>query len=60
MIDIDAVPLAVRLMEKPDFPETALILDVGARETTAVFAASGRIIHIRNYPFGGEAAKESR
>jgi general secretion pathway protein L len=59
MIDIDAVPLAVRMMEKPGFPEHALILAVGAKETTAVFAANGRIIHIRSYPFGGEAAKET-
>jgi general secretion pathway protein L len=58
VIDIDAVPFAVRLMEKSDFPETALILDVGARETTAVFTVNGRIIHIRNYAFGGETAKE--
>ena len=57
VIDIDTVPLAVRLMEKPGFPETALILDVGARETTAVFAGNGRIIHVRSYPFGGEAVK---
>jgi len=56
VIDIDAVPLAVRLMDKPGFPETALLLDVGARETTAVFVGNGRIIHIRNYPFGGERA----
>lgn len=55
VIDIDAVPLATRLMEKPDFPETALLVDIGARETVAVFAGRERIIHIRNFPFGGES-----
>ncbi|MBN2437593.1 MAG: pilus assembly protein PilM [Deltaproteobacteria bacterium] len=54
VIDIDAVPLATRLMEKPDFPKMALLVDVGARETVAVFASREQIIHIRNFPFGGE------
>ncbi|MHB9096526.1 MAG: pilus assembly protein PilM [Syntrophales bacterium] len=55
VIDVDAAPLAARLMEQPDFPETVLVVDVGARETVAVFAGGGRIIHIRNFPFGGES-----
>ena len=59
VIDIDVVPLAVRLTGKPGFPDTALILDVGARETTAAFVGGRQIVHIRNYPFGGEAAKGS-
>ncbi|MCX5838987.1 MAG: pilus assembly protein PilM [Deltaproteobacteria bacterium] len=54
VIDIDAVPLVTRLMEKPDFPKIALVVDVGARETVAVFASREQIIHIRNFPFGGE------
>ncbi len=58
VIDIDAVPLAVRLIEKPGFPEAALILAVGSGETTAVFTAGGRIVHVRSYPFGGETVKE--
>ncbi|MHB8770224.1 MAG: pilus assembly protein PilM [Syntrophales bacterium] len=58
VIDIDAVPLALRLMEKPGFPEAALILAVGSQETTAVFTAGGRVVHVRSYPFGGETAKE--
>jgi len=59
VIDIDAVPLALRLMERPGGEETALLLDVGARDTTAVFAAQGRIVHIRHFPFGGEAASRA-
>ena len=55
VIDIDAVPLATRLMEQPEFPETALVVDIGAREAVAVFAGRERIIHVRNFPFGGES-----
>jgi general secretion pathway protein L len=54
VIDINAVPLVTRLMEKPNFPKIALVVDVGARETVAVFANREQIIHIRNFPFGGE------
>ena len=54
VIDIDAVPLASRLMEKPDFPETALVLDVGARDATAIFTGKRRILQIRHFPYGGE------
>jgi Tfp pilus assembly PilM family ATPase len=54
VIDIAAVPLATRLMERPDFPETAIVIDVGARETVAVFAGREQIMHIRPFPFGGE------
>jgi Tfp pilus assembly PilM family ATPase len=56
VIDIDAVPLASVLTEKSGFPETALLLDVGARDTAAVFAERGRILHVRHFPFGGEKA----
>ena len=54
VIDIDAVPLVTRLMEKTGFPKIALLVNVGARETVAVFVNGGQIIHIRNFPFGGE------
>lgn len=54
VIDIDAVPLALRLMEEPGFPETALLLDMGARHATAIFAGKGRILQIRDFPYGGE------
>lgn len=56
VIDIAAVPLATRLMAQPDFPEMALLVSVGARETVAVFADRERIAHIRSFPFGGEGA----
>lgn len=56
VIDIGAVSLTLRLLRGKDAPETALVLDVGARDTTAVFAGQGRILHIRHLPFGGETA----
>jgi Tfp pilus assembly PilM family ATPase len=55
VIDIDAVPLACRLMLTPGFPESALVLDIGARDTTAVFVRANRIVQIRHFPFGGES-----
>jgi Tfp pilus assembly PilM family ATPase len=54
VIDIDAVPLALRLTEKPGIQGSTLLLDVGARDTAAVFSGGGRILHIRHFPFGGE------
>ncbi|MCE5262226.1 MAG: pilus assembly protein PilM, partial [Deltaproteobacteria bacterium] len=56
VIDIAAVPLTSRLMQAPDFPACALVLDIGVRETTAIFAGKGRILHIRDFGFGGETA----
>ncbi|MBM4313068.1 MAG: hypothetical protein FJ122_04010 [Deltaproteobacteria bacterium] len=55
VIDIDAVPLACRLMEDPCFPETALLIDIGKQDTTALFTEKGRIVHLRHFAFGGES-----
>lgn len=59
VIDIDAVPLASRLMEDPDFPENALLIDIGVRDTTIVFTEKGRILHLRHFAFGGETLTEA-
>ncbi|MDP1992744.1 MAG: pilus assembly protein PilM [Syntrophales bacterium] len=56
VIDISAVSLTLRLTRNIGGPETILLLDVGGRDTTAVFACEGRILHIRHFPFGGETA----
>jgi general secretion pathway protein L len=56
VIDIAAVPLASRLLQKPGFPACALLLDIGVRDATAIFAGKGRILHIRHFRFGGETA----
>ena len=51
-IDIDAVPVAARLMA--DGADTLdLLLDVGASETIALFFKAGRILQIRSISFGG-------
>jgi Tfp pilus assembly PilM family ATPase len=54
VIDIDTVPLACRLMLGSDFPESALVLDIGAKDTTAIYVRMARIAQIRHFPFGGE------
>ncbi len=59
VIDIDAVPLASRLMEDPGFPDSALLIDIGARDTTIVFTGKGRILHIRHFAFGGETLTQA-
>jgi Tfp pilus assembly PilM family ATPase/Tfp pilus assembly protein PilN len=56
VIDIDAVPLASHLLQKPGFPACTLLLDIGVRDATAIFAGKGRILHIRHFRFGGETA----
>ena len=56
VIDIDAVPLASLLMQRPGFPASALLLDIGVRDATAIFAGKGRIFHVRHFRFGGGTA----
>lgn len=59
VIDIAAVPLVSRLMQAPGFPACALLLDIGLRDTTAIFAGKGRILHIRDFRFGGETVTDA-
>ncbi|MBU1964868.1 MAG: pilus assembly protein PilM, partial [Proteobacteria bacterium] len=56
VIDIDAVPLASFLLQRSDFPACAILLDIGALDTTAIFTGKGKILHIRHFRFGGEMA----
>ncbi|MFZ4437463.1 MAG: pilus assembly protein PilM [Syntrophales bacterium] len=56
VIDISAVPLASSLLSRPDFPTCAILLDIGALDTTAIFTGNGKILHIRHFRFGGEMA----
>lgn len=58
-IDVGAVPLALFLSREPDFPPCALILDIGARDSTAIFAGPGRIYHIRHFYFGAQKAADA-
>jgi Tfp pilus assembly PilM family ATPase len=59
VIDIEAVPLASFLLQKPGLPECALVLDMGGRDTTAIFAGKDRIFNIRHFHFGGETASRA-
>ena len=59
VIDIEAVPLASFLMQRADFPPCALLLDMGARDTTAIFAGQGKILHIRHFRFGGDVVTDA-
>jgi general secretion pathway protein L len=56
VIDVSAVPLALCLTKREEVQETVLLLDIGTRDTTAIFVCSTRILHIRHFPFGGETA----
>jgi general secretion pathway protein L len=59
VIDVSAVSLALRLAGGRGRPGTVLLLDIGARHTTAVFAGGGRILHIRHFPFGAQASADA-
>jgi general secretion pathway protein L len=59
VIDISAVSLTLRLLRNKSGSETILLLDVGARDTTSVFACRGRIVHLRHFSFGGEMATQA-
>ncbi len=53
-IDVGTVPLASIFVRQPDFPSSALILDVGFAHSTAVFAGKERIYHVRDFFFGAK------
>jgi general secretion pathway protein L len=54
MIGIDALPVVSRLLANRVIPGPGLLLDVGARDTVAVFVEDSKIICIRHYAFGGD------
>jgi Tfp pilus assembly PilM family ATPase len=66
VLDIDVVPLASALIHKArqnvhkqDFPACALLIDIGLKDTTAVFAGREGISHIRHFYFGGQSATDT-
>ena len=59
VIDVGAAPLAAFLLRKSDSHACTLVLDVGLRDTTALFTAESRICHIRHFHFGGEKATQA-
>jgi len=54
-IDVDTVAVAARLMTAVPAETLALLLDVGAAETTGVFFKGGKILQVRSFPFGGDS-----
>ncbi len=54
-IDVEAVPVAARLMTAAPADSLNLLLDVGASETTGVLFRDGRVLQVRSFPFGGDA-----
>jgi Tfp pilus assembly PilM family ATPase len=59
VIDVGAVPMALLISREPGFPPCGVILDIGARDSTAIFAGPGRIYHIRHFYFGAQKAADA-
>jgi general secretion pathway protein L len=53
-IDLDCVSIASKLLARPEFAGCGLLLDIGDRDSVAVFVQSGTIIQVRHYAFGGD------
>lgn len=52
-IGIGALAIASLLTVEKTLSEPALLLDVGVKQTTAVFIEQGKIVQVRCYAFGG-------
>jgi len=59
VIDIDPVPVALKLLNSGRAKGCGVLLDVGARDTSSVVFNDGKIVHIRHYEFGGENTTNS-
>lgn len=55
LIDVEAVPTALNLIAAGYDREFYILLDVGTRETVAVFFRQGKIFQVRSFAFGGDA-----
>ena len=54
VIDIDSVPVALKLLNSGIATGCGLLLDVGTRDTSCIIFNKGKISHLRHYAFGGE------
>ncbi len=54
VIGIDALPVASRLLANRAFASSGLLIDVGSRDTVAVFVQDSKIVRVRHYAFGGD------
>ena len=55
VIDIDAVPVAAKLITAGDATGDCILIDVGENSSTAVLITGGRIAHVRHFAFGGRS-----
>ena len=53
-IDVEAVPVAARIVAAGASDSGALLLDGGSAETTGGFFQADRILQVRSFPFGGD------
>lgn len=58
VIDIDAVPVALKLMQVGIPEGYGLLLDIGQHDTTGVIFTNEKILHIRNYFHGSDTLTE--
>lgn len=59
IIEVDAVPVALRRIETGDTGGTFIVLDIGAATTGAILCSEGRIRQIRSFSFGGRSLTEA-
>lgn len=52
VIELDCVPVAIRLLADSEIEESILVLDIGESEATGVFCDGGKILQIRSFPSG--------
>lgn len=52
VVDTDAVPIAMNLLEKNIPNASWILLDIGAHASVAVFVQSSSIVHVRSFPWG--------
>ncbi len=59
LIDVEAVPMALQMIAAGYDDGSYLLLDVGGRQTVAVFIKAGRIFQVRGFAFGGDMLTEA-
>lgn len=52
IIDTDAVPIALNMMDQMNPDDSWLLVDIGAHFSVAVFAQKKSIVHVRSFPLG--------
>lgn len=58
-VDVEAVPLAARLVKAGISTGFHILLDVGSDHSVGVFFRNGRFLQIRSYAFGGDRVTET-